>query len=132
MAFLIAADVIIQAERKKLDLDVWLRAHASDEIRIAAITVAELWRSAERASPQQRAARQRFLERMFEVVEVVPYGERAAIEHARLWAMLEATGQPIGMQDLILAATAIESGSSVLTTNARRFSGVPGLTVAAL
>jgi predicted nucleic acid-binding protein len=131
MAFLIAADVIIQAERKKLDFDAWLLSHPDDEIRFAAITVAELWRSAERAAPAQRAARERFLERMFEVVEVVSYGERAAIEHARLWAMLEVTGERIGMPDLILAATAIESGSTVLTTNARRFSGVPGLKVVA-
>jgi predicted nucleic acid-binding protein len=131
MAFLIAADVIIQAERKKLDLEGWLRAHPDEEVKIAAITVAELWRSSEKAAPPQRTVRQKFLKRMFEVVEVVPYGERAAIEHARLWAMLEATGQRIGMQDLILAATAIDSGATVLTTNARRFSAVPGLTVAA-
>jgi tRNA(fMet)-specific endonuclease VapC len=131
MAFLIAADVIVQAERKKLDLDAWLRAHPEEEIRIAAITVAELWRSAERAAPPQRTVRQKFLERMFEVFEVVPYSERAAIQHARLWAMLETTGQRIGMQDLILAATAMESGATVLTTNTRRFSAVPGLTVAA-
>ena len=131
MAFLIAADVIIQSERKKLDLDAWLRARPDDEFRLAAITVAELWRSAERAAPPQRAVRQKLLERMFEVFEVVPYGERAAIAHARLWATLEATGQRIGMQDLILAATALESGATVLTTNTRRFAGIPGLTVVA-
>jgi tRNA(fMet)-specific endonuclease VapC len=131
VAFLIAADVIIQAERKKLDFDAWLRAHPDEEIKIAAITVAELWRSAERAAPPQRTVRQKFLGRMFEVIEVVPYGERAAIEHARLWAVLEATGQRIGMLDLILAATALESGAIVLTTNTRRFSAVPGLTVVA-
>ena len=50
MAFLIDADVIIQAERKALDLDAWLRAHPDEEIKLAAITVAELWRSVERAT----------------------------------------------------------------------------------
>ena len=34
MAFLIDADVIIQAERKALDLDAWLRAHPDEEIKI--------------------------------------------------------------------------------------------------
>jgi tRNA(fMet)-specific endonuclease VapC len=129
MAFLIASDVLIQAERKKLDFDAWLRSHAQDEIRIAAITVAELWRSAQRAAPPLSTRRQRFLERALEVFEVVPYTEKAAIEHARLWAIMESTGQRIGMHDLILAATALETGATVVTFNARRFAAIPGLTV---
>jgi tRNA(fMet)-specific endonuclease VapC len=129
VAFLIASDVLIQSERKKLDLDAWLRSHAQDEIRIAAITVAELFRSAQRAPPPLSTRRQRFLERALEVLEVVPYTEKAAIEHARLWASMESTGQRIGMHDLILAATALETGATVVTFNARRFAAVPGLTV---
>jgi tRNA(fMet)-specific endonuclease VapC len=129
MAFLIASDVLIQSERKTLDLDAWLRSHAEDEIRIAAITVAELWRSALRAAPPLSNRRQRFLERALEVFEVVPYTEKAAIEHARLWASMEATRQRIGMHDLILAATALENGATIITFNARRFAAVPGLTV---
>jgi predicted nucleic acid-binding protein len=31
--------------------------------------------------------------------------------------------------DLILAATALESGAAVVTFNARRFAAIPGLTV---
>jgi tRNA(fMet)-specific endonuclease VapC len=131
MAFLIAADVIIQAERKKLDLDAWLRAHPQEEVRMAAITVAELWRSAERTAPPQRIIRKKLLERLLEVIEVVPYTERAAIEHARLWAIVNANGQRVSMHDLILAATALESGAAVLTMNTRRFEVIPGLTVVA-
>jgi tRNA(fMet)-specific endonuclease VapC len=126
VAFLIASDVLIQSERKKLDLDVWLRSHAEDEIRIAAITVAELWRSAQRAAPPLSTRRQRFIERALEVFEVVSYTEKAAIEHARLWAAMEATRQRIGMHDLILAAMALESGATIVTFNARRFAAVPG------
>ena len=62
MAFLIDADVIIQAERKKLDLEAWLRAHPADEIKLAAITVAELWRSVERATGDRRDKRQKYLQ----------------------------------------------------------------------
>jgi tRNA(fMet)-specific endonuclease VapC len=131
MAFLIAADVLVQSERKRLDLDAWLRAHAEDEIRIAAITVAELWRSAEQAAGVHREMREKFLEQALEAFEVVPYTGRAAIEHARLWSLLEATGQRIAMQDLILAATAIDCGATVVTFNTRRFAAVPGLVVVA-
>lgn len=131
MVFLIGADAIIQAERKMLDLDAWLRAHPDDEIKIAAITVAELWRSAERAVGPHRARRQEFLTRFLEVVEVAPFSERAAVEHAQLSTILESRGQRIAMQDLMLAATALECGATLVTFNTRRFAAVPGLTMIA-
>ena len=129
MAFLIDADVIIQAERKAFDLDAWLRAHANEEIKLAAITVAELWRSVERAAGVHRARRQKFVLRALSVFEVVPYTEKAAAEHARLWAEVETTGQRMSPHDLMLAATARECGAAIVTFNTRRFSAVPGLTV---
>ncbi|MGD0347728.1 MAG: PIN domain-containing protein [Terracidiphilus sp.] len=129
MAFLIDADVIIQAERGAVDLDAWLRAHPDEEIRLAAITVAELWRSVERATGMHRSRRQKFLQQALQVFEVVPYSEMAALQHARLWTDTEATGQRMNPHDLILAATALESGAAVVTFNARRFAAIPGLTV---
>jgi tRNA(fMet)-specific endonuclease VapC len=129
VAFLIDADVIIQAERKAFDLDAWLRAHANEEIKLAAITVAELWRSVERAAGVHRARRQKFVLRALSVFEVVPYTEKAAAEHARLWAEVETTGQRMSPHDLMLAATARECGAAIVTFNTRRFSAVPGLTV---
>jgi predicted nucleic acid-binding protein len=129
VAFLIDADVIIQAERKALDLDAWLRAHANEEVKLAAITVAELWRSVERAAGVHRARRQKFVLRALSVFEVVPYTEKAAAEHARLWAEVETTGQRMSPHDLMLAATARESGAAIVTFNTRRFAAVPGLTV---
>ncbi|MDR3755162.1 MAG: PIN domain-containing protein [Terracidiphilus sp.] len=129
MAFLIDADVIIQAERKALDLDAWLLAHPDEEIKVAAITVAELWRSVERATGMHRARRQKFLQKALLAFQIVPYTEVAALQHARLWADMEATGQRVSPHDLMLAATALECGAAVVTLNARRFAGFPGLTV---
>ncbi len=129
MAYLIDADVIIQAERKALDLDAWLRSHPDKEVKLAAITVAELWRSVERASGIHRDARQRFLERALLAFEVVPYSEKAAIVHARLLADIEARVQRMSPHDVILAATAMECGAAIVTFNTRRFAAVPGLAV---
>lgn len=129
MAFLIDSDVIIQAEREAIDLDAWLRSKPNEEVKLAAITVAELWRSVERATGVHRAKRQKFLEHALLAFDVVPYSERAAIEHARLWAGTEGTGQRMSPYDLILAATAMESGATIVTFNAQRFAAVPGLTV---
>src|ERR1039458_10782832 len=93
VAFLIDADVIIQAERKAFDFEAWLRLHPDEEIKLAAITVAELWRSIERASGIHRARRQKFLQSVLTVFEVAPYTEKVAVEHARLWADVEAASQ---------------------------------------
>ena len=129
MAFLIDADVIIQAERRAFDFSAWLRAHPDEEIRLAAITVAELGRSVERATGVRRARRQKYLQHALPVFEVVPFGEKAAVEHARLWADIESAGQRMSPHDLILAATARESGATIVTLNTKRFAAVPGLTV---
>lgn len=129
MAFLIDADVIIQAERKSFDLDPWLRSHPDEEIKLAAITVAELWRSVERASGIHRALRQKFLQSVLTVFEIAPYSEKAAVEHARLWADVEAASQRMSPHDLMLAATAKESGAAIVTFSTKRFAAVPGLTV---
>ncbi len=129
MAFLIDADVIIQAERRTLDLEAWLRARPTEEIKLAAITVAELSRSVERATGDRRVKRQKYLHAVLSVFEVVPYTEKAAVEHARLWADVEAAGQRMSPHDLMLAATARESGATIITFNTRRFAAVPGLTV---
>jgi tRNA(fMet)-specific endonuclease VapC len=130
MAFLIDADVIIQAERKALDLDAWLRSQPINEaIKIAAITVAELWRSVERGRGVQRTQREKFLLRALSAFEIAPYTQNAAFEHARLWTDIEAAGQSVSPHDLILAATALDCGAAVVTFNARRLAAVPGLTV---
>jgi predicted nucleic acid-binding protein len=129
MAFLIDADVLIQSERRAEELDAWLRSQPSEEIKIAAITVAELWRSATRATGSNRARRQKFLERVLPLFEVVPYTGGAAAEHARLWADVEAASQRITQHDLMLAATALDSGAAIVTFNTKRFAAVHGLTV---
>jgi tRNA(fMet)-specific endonuclease VapC len=129
MAILIDADVIIQAERGLFDLDGWLTSRSREEVRLAAITVAELWHGAERATGTHRAKRRLFLERVFATFSIVPYTEQTGCEHARLWAELESSGQMIGPHDLILAATAIQTGSDVATFNKRHFSAVKGLKV---
>lgn len=129
MAFLIDADVMIQAARRALDLEAWLRAHSNEEIKIAAISVAELSRSVERATGVRRATRQKYLQAVLSVFDVVPYTEKAAAEHARLWADVEAAGQRMSPHDLMLAAIARETGATIVTFNTRRFAAVPGLTV---
>jgi predicted nucleic acid-binding protein len=129
MAILIDSDVIIEAERGRFDLNAWLDSMPHEEVKLAVITVAELWHGVERATGLHRVKRQLFLRRVFANFDFVPYGEEAAFEHARLWAELETNGQLIGSHDVILAAIALHTGSAVATFNVRHFSAVKGLKV---
>jgi predicted nucleic acid-binding protein len=131
MAILIDADVVIEAERGTFDLFGWLASHPDEEFKMAAITVAELWHGVERATTEHRAKRHTFIEQVFATFEVVPYTERAALAHARIWAVLEASGRMIGAHDMILAAIALERSDAVATFNVRHFEVVPGLRVIA-
>jgi tRNA(fMet)-specific endonuclease VapC len=129
MAMILDADVIIRAEKGAFDLKTWLSSHLKDQFEIAAITVAELWHGVERADGARRARRQQFLQSFLSGLPIIPYTEETAYEHARLWAELEASGKMIGYYDLIVAATALQRGSAVVTFNKRHFSQVKGLAV---
>lgn len=129
MAIILDADVIISGEKGKFDLGKWLASRPKEQFEVAAITVAELWHGVERATGRHRAIRQQYLNAILEAVPVVPYTEQTAYEHARVWAGLEALGKMIGFYDLIVAATALERGSTVATFNKRHFAAIKGLSI---
>ena len=129
MAIILDADVIIRGEKGLFDLKGWLGSRPADQFEIAAVTVAELWHGVERAAGAHRVKRQRYLQAIITSLPVVLYTEETAYEHARIWAELEAAGKMIGYYDLIVAATAMESGSEVATFNKRHFASVAGLKV---
>jgi len=129
MAIILDADVIIKGEKGNFDLIAWLDSQTSQDLEIAAITVAELWHGIERATAPHRAKRERYLRTIVERLGPIPYTESTALIHARLWAKLESSGNMIGPHDLILASAALELDSAVATFNKRHFNLVPGLRV---
>jgi tRNA(fMet)-specific endonuclease VapC len=129
MAIILDADVIINGEKGNFELIAWLDAQTGQDLEIAAITVAELWHGIERATAQHRARREYYLRTIVEKLEPIPYTEFTALIHATLWAELESSGRVIGPHDMILAATALERDSTVVTFNKRHFIGVPGLKI---
>ena len=128
MAIILDADVIIRGEKRKLDLAAWFESQSA-EIEIAAITIAELWHGVERATGNLRREREEYLQELVSSLPVIPYTEKIAYEHARIWAELSARGKMIGHYDLIVAATALHRNSSVATFNKKHFASVTGLKI---
>jgi tRNA(fMet)-specific endonuclease VapC len=129
VAIILDTDVIIRGERETLDIEKWFETHSDDQFEIAAIMVAELWHGVARADTAHRVKRERYVQAAIDGLLVLPYTEAVALEHARLWAELESAGKMIGYYDLIVAATALERGSSIATFNLRHFAQVRGLKV---
>jgi tRNA(fMet)-specific endonuclease VapC len=71
----------------------------------------------------------KYLEALVAVLPIIAYTEETAYFHARLWSDLETSGKIIGAYDLIVAATALQRGSTRATFNRRHFSQVNGLTI---
>jgi len=113
MAIILDSGVIIGGERGTLDLESRMSSQPTQEFEVAAVTVAELWHGVERATAGYRMKRQAYVENALAMVRVIPYTEEPGRIHARIWAELESSGRKIGDYDLIIAATALERGSTV-------------------
>ena len=72
-----------------------------------------------------------FVEGLLNMLPVLDFTTDIARVHAEVYASLRQRGALIGAHDLIIAATALQNGFALLTSNYREFSRVPGLEVLA-
>ena len=96
------------------------------EIGISVVTEAELRFGVARLPQAAKLgiAVEEFLLR----VEVLPWGSEAAQHYARIRALLEREGEPMGNLDLLIAAQALAM-DVILVTNDRVFRRVKGLRI---
>jgi tRNA(fMet)-specific endonuclease VapC len=66
---------------------------------------------------------------LLSTIPVLPLETPVDTEYGRIRAELEATGQTIGMNDLLIAAQAYTLGVTLVTDNLREFSRIRGLKV---
>ena len=66
---------------------------------------------------------------LLDVLEILPFEKLAVITYGDLRARLETAGEPIGGNDMLIAAHAVSLGHTIVTDNEREFSRVDGLPV---
>lgn len=119
---------LISAERGRLDM----AAAAGDDADAAlpAIVVAEYLTGVHlAATEEQRIARRKFLQRVLTALPIETYTLRVAERHSELLAHVRRSGVTRGAHDLIIAATALATGRTVLTSDDRAaFDQLPGVT----
>jgi tRNA(fMet)-specific endonuclease VapC len=67
------------------------------------------------------------VEEFASLLEVLPYTAKAAQHYGGIRSVLEKAGQPIGINDLNIAAHARSEGLTLGSNNLREFARVPGL-----
>ena len=116
--------VIYVLKRRPVEVLSTFNANAS-RMAISSITLAELLHGAEKSSrvSENLAAVEDFCSRL----QVLPYGPKAAQHYGAIRAALEKLGQPIGVNDMHIAAHARSEGLVLVTNNMGEFARVPAL-----
>ena len=104
-----------------------LQQHPADEIQLCSVVLAELWFGAERSDPSRRADNFELVDELAAKYQSLPFDNSAARDYAAIRAHLFSTGQPIGPNDMMIAAIARSRGATLVTHNTAEFSRVPGL-----
>ncbi|PWB73275.1 MAG: VapC toxin family PIN domain ribonuclease [Holophagae bacterium] len=95
------------------------------QIALCSVVKAELLFGARRNS--RRADNLRLLESFFEPLASLPFDDACAERYGVIRSELELAGTPIGPNDLMIAATALAHGATLVTKNVKEFSRVAGL-----
>ena len=98
-----------------------------DALAMSVVTLGELQHGAEKSQARDKALA--VLQQLQAAIQVMPLAPTAGAHYGQIRAALERAGQPIGNNDLWIAAHARAEGWVLVTNNEREFCRVPGLAV---
>ena len=125
LRYLLATNIVRYVLKKRpVEVLSIFNTNAS-RMAMSSVTLSELLHGAEKSSrvSENLAAIEDFCSRL----EVLPYGPKAAQHYGAIRAALEKLGQPIGVNDMHIAAHARSEGLVLVTNNKGEFARVPGL-----
>jgi predicted nucleic acid-binding protein len=134
MGLILDSSVVIAAERRGDTPEQLVQQvigfAGNQEAALSSIGLTELVHGIYRASSaERRVRRQAFVEEIRIGLTVYPYTAETAMLAGRIDGEQTAKGVIIPFVDLLIGATALSLGFSVLTVNIRHFQQIPGLKV---
>ena len=98
-----------------------------DKIKIPSIVAAELRLGVEKSV--RREFNSERLERFLSLYEIAPFDDASSKYYAKIRAELERSGNIIGANDLIIAATVLSNKGILVTRNTGEFSQISELSI---
>jgi predicted nucleic acid-binding protein len=134
MGLILDSSVIVAAERRGDTVEQFLQrvvnATGDQDAALSAVGLTELIHGLYRAkTPAIRLRREAFLNELLADLTVYPYTKETAMVAGKLDGEQQSKGVVIPFGDLLIGATALLLGYSVLTINLRDFRRIPGLNV---
>ena len=127
LKYLLDTNIVIYViKRRPIEVLALFNEHAG-RMAISAITLSELYHGAEKSAKVSQNLE--VIEEFSSLLEVLPYTAKASAHYGSIRSALEKAGQPIGVNDLHIAAHARSEGLVVVTNNVSEFARVPGLMV---
>ncbi len=123
--FLLDTDTCIDVLRGRRNVLRKLQASSPDDCAVSSITVFELYAGTLlSAHPgRERVKVERFLDQL----SVIAFDRVAAQHAANIRVELQRNGSTIGAYDLLIAAEAMRSGLTLVSSNEREFGRIPSL-----
>jgi tRNA(fMet)-specific endonuclease VapC len=97
----------------------------AEQLCISSITLGELHYGAEKST--RRAENVTAIEHFVARLDVLPFGDKAAVHYGQVRAELERAGMPCGPHDMQIGGHARSEGLIVVTNNLSEFARMPGL-----
>jgi len=137
MGLILDSSVIIAAERHGETVERLIerivRATGDQDAALSAVGLTELIHGIYRApTPELRLRRESFINELLADLTVYPYTKETALLAGKLDGEQQSRGVVIPFADLLIGATALALGYSVLTVNVRHFEQIPGVSVVEL
>ena len=134
MGLILDSSVVIAAERRGDTVEQFVERAVSvtgdQNAALSAVGLTELIHGLYRAkTPALRLRRESFLNELLADLTVYPYTKETAMLAGKLDGEQQRNGVVIPFADLLIGATALWLGYSVLTVNLRDFRRIPGLSV---
>jgi tRNA(fMet)-specific endonuclease VapC len=123
--YLLDTNILIAALKGRPEVRSRLESLPLSAMRLSAIVLGELEFGAEKSAHRERNRTR--LATLVQRLELVGVDHDITRHYAKVRAMLERQGTPIGANDTWIAAQALAIKATLVTDNEREFSRVPGL-----
>lgn len=104
-----------------------LKKLSPDDVFLCSIVRAELIFGAKKSSHREKNEKK--LKIFFNEFVCLPFNDQSAESYGEIRSYLEKSGNPIGSNDLLIAATAIAYDLILITRNVREFSKISSLKI---